>query len=93
MNESKACGALDTQFHAQHPNFEVLGKEKIGVCKTHLEFISHHQNSIAVLKCNACLLSNISLCIAIMVYPHKPRLRSLLSLKKLNKRKLALLLS
>jgi hypothetical protein len=28
-----------------------------------------------------------------MVYPHKPRLRSLLSLKKLNKRKLALLLS
>ena len=62
------------------------------MCKTHLEFISHHQN-IAGFKRNAYLLSNISLCIASMVYPHKRRLRSLLSPKKLNKRKLALLLS
>jgi hypothetical protein len=40
MSERKAFGAVDTR--AQHPKSEFLGK-RIGVCKTHLEFISRHQ--------------------------------------------------
>ena len=91
MNERKACGVVDTKFHAQRSKFEVLGKENCSVQNTFGIYFPSPKYCRFQTQC--ILTEQHKLMYCKYGYPHKPRLRSLLSPKKLNKRKLALLLS